>query len=359
MKKIIVAIIILILAAGATLYFGWVSVEPGYFGIAHSTIKGTIEYPLESGKFYWLWEKLIPGTFHLYKIQKKPERIKIEITQPLPGSEQIQKFGNFYIGVTASIDFTIDFEVAKILIKDGLLDKFKENLTDQLSSKLKEPLSNFILTQITPLSKGDMAIDSNKLERLKDELGKTIVETAKSNKLQSISYTISYSHLPNPEVYTRAVEHYRSYIDTAYAMEQEVLRREFEDRRRIAEHDIEMDRLNKYAELISKYPDMLKFFYIEKLGGEIDVLVLPENEITGFPRFLEYGYKPFQIKPEARPAEPEEKEVEPLKPSSLPESKKVEPLKPSPLLESEKVEERKWYEKLMFWKNPGKEKKER
>jgi hypothetical protein len=29
------------------------------------------------------------------------------------------------------------------------------------------------------------------------------------------------------------------------------------------------------------------------------------------------------------------------------------------LPESEKVEERKWYEKLMFWKNPGKEKKER
>jgi hypothetical protein len=352
MKKIILAIIILILATGAVLYYGWINVEPGYFAIAHSTITGTVDYPLESGRFNWLWEKLIPGNLYIYMVQKNPERIKIEITQPLPGSDQLQKFGRFNIGVITSIEYIMDFNLAKKLVADGLLVNFRENLTEQLSTRLKEALSNFISMLMTRSSSGDLPIDHAKLERLKDELGKSIVDTVKSNKLQSISYSIAYSELPQPEAYARAVEHYQSYIDTAYTMQQEELRREFEDRRRIAEHDIEIDRWKKYAELISKYPEMLKLFYIEKLEGQIDVLVLPENEMTGFPRFLEHEYlkrltpqEPFQEKPEVQPTEPEKKEVEPPKPSPLPEI--------------ERPKERKWYEQLMFWKRPGKEKKEK
>ena len=77
MKKIILTIIVIIIAGGAAIYFGWISVDPGCFAIAHSTITGTVDYPLESGRFYWLWQKLILGTFHIYTVQKKPERIKM------------------------------------------------------------------------------------------------------------------------------------------------------------------------------------------------------------------------------------------------------------------------------------------
>lgn len=352
MKKIILTIIVIIIAGGAAIYFGWISVDPGCFAIAHSTITGTVDYPLESGRFYWLWQKLILGTFHIYTVQKKPERIKIEITQPLPGSDQLQNFGRFNIGVLVSIEYIVDFELAKKLVGDGLLGNFRENLSDQLNLKLKETLSNFISTQIISSSTRDLPVDHIKLENLKDELGKSIIDIAKSNKLHSISWSIAYSELPQPDVYARAVDRYLSYIDIAYSMQQEELQREFESRRRIAEHDIEIDRWKKYAELISRYPEMLKFFYIEKLEGQIDVLVLPENEITGFPSFLEYEYKK-RFTPQEQP------QVKPFVPPTQPEKEEVEPQKPSPLPEIEKVEERKWYEKLMFWKHFEKEKKEK
>jgi hypothetical protein len=64
MKKFILIFILLIIAAGVVFYFGWVNVPPGSFAIAHSTLTGTVDYPLESGEINWLWQKLVPKSFH-------------------------------------------------------------------------------------------------------------------------------------------------------------------------------------------------------------------------------------------------------------------------------------------------------
>ena len=71
MKTAIIIIVLLIAAAGTAFYFGWVKVEPDEIGLAHSTITGTIDYPVESGRIYWFWQKLVPKTFYLYTVQKK------------------------------------------------------------------------------------------------------------------------------------------------------------------------------------------------------------------------------------------------------------------------------------------------
>jgi len=43
MKTAIWIIVVLILIAGAVFYFGWVRIEPETFGVAHSTITGTVD----------------------------------------------------------------------------------------------------------------------------------------------------------------------------------------------------------------------------------------------------------------------------------------------------------------------------
>ena len=119
MKKFILILILLIIAAGVVFYFGWVNIDPGTFGIAHSTLTGTIDYPLESGELNWVWQKLVPRSFHLYKIAKEPYSARFDLSYPLPGSEELKEYGNFTLGLTVMIQYNVDFESAAILLDRG------------------------------------------------------------------------------------------------------------------------------------------------------------------------------------------------------------------------------------------------
>lgn len=351
MKKLIFIIVLLIIVAGAVFYFGWVSVEPDGFLIAHSTLTGTFEYPLESGRVYWLWQKLIPGTFYTYPVQRGPVQISIKSSYPFPGSDQLKDLGSFNLTVLTSIEYSIDFDAARNLLHDGLLNDFKDIFIDRVSSRINEVVSNFLLRSMTPLQGGGVPADFSTLETLKKDLENSIAETVKTFDLQSISWSIAYPEVPQMEVYTKALNRYFSYIEAFNTLKEEELRRESEYRARVAEHDLEIDRWNKYGELISKYPEMLKYFYIEKLGGQIDVLVLPQDERTGFPRFLEPGedYLKRLIPPQPTKPTPQ------LQPP-IPEKEKAVPPELQPAPEKEEAPEaavRKWYEPLRFWKYLG------
>ena len=111
------------------------------------------------------------------------------------------------------------------------------------------------------------------------------------------------------------------------------------------EDDVEIARLKKYGELISQYPLLLKYFYIQKFGEKTRVLVLPQDESTGFPKMLdldEEAAKKESIPMEQQPSiEPEIKEeaaggIEEEKPVS-----KEEPV--------EEIKKEKWYRYLKFW----------
>jgi len=66
------------------------------------------------------------------------------------------------------------------------------------------------------------------------------------------------------------------------------MRMDSEQLKKRKEEEFELERLRKYGELISEYPDILKFLYLEKLSEKIEVIVLPQNEKTGFPEMLEH-----------------------------------------------------------------------
>ena len=103
-------------------------------------------------------------------------------------------------------------------------------------------------------------------------------------------------------------------------LKEEEIRMESEYLKRIKEEEFEIGRLRKYGELISEYPDILKFLYIEKLSDKIEVIVLPQDEKTGFPVMLEH-LEDSRVK-DLLPEEPEPKAPEK---SFVPEEQESEP----------------------------------
>jgi hypothetical protein len=363
MKKVIFILVLLVIAAGAALYFGWINIKPGTFGVAHSTITGTIEEPLESGKIHWLWQKLIPKSFHLYTVQKEPVNLSFESTYALPGSEQLEEFGRFDIIIQTSIQYSINFDAARKLIESGLFSEFSEYFTDLLSSQVDDAIAGFVLERMI-YSQYDVEINYRTLESLKEDIEEKIQSTMQEYLIEDASWSITYQEIPQLELYMDALNRYFSHLETVYRYKEQQLDRESEYLARQKENDLEIDRWRKYGELIDKHPQLLKYFYIEKLSGQADVLVLPQNEATGFPKMLEpmefaLREPPGPLEKTTQPGEDEEAEAPTSHDIEQDEVETGEPESAGAERElSETDTAMKWYEKLMFWKLIGKQDEE-
>jgi hypothetical protein len=342
------------MAAGAAGYFGWVNIEPGSFGVAHSSITGTIEYPLESGKIHWLWQKLIPKSFDLYMVDKEPKTTHIELSYLLPGSEQLEEFGHFKLAIAASIEYNINFDAARLLIENGTLDDFTGLFKEQLSSKMEEIISSFILENLVWYSQNEREISFTMLDTLKERLEVFVSSAVRQYRLENASWNITYLELPQIALYNAALNRYVAHIEKVYLFKEEELTREAEYHAKSQESDLEIERWKKYGELISQYPELLKYFYIQKFSEQADVLILPQEESTGFPRMLEPQefFRKESVPPEIEEPEPISSIPEEAQPESPEdESIQIDPLEEEPLYD---IQKKRWYETLMFWKNFGK-----
>ncbi len=346
MKKLIFILIILILAGGTGFYFGWINIEPGTFGVAHSTLTGMIKYPIESGRLNWVWQKLIPKSFHLYIIEKEPYAINIDASFPLPGSEELKEFGSFILKVKLAIKFSIDFDTAKFLLENGILVGFNDFFRDGFNTQIDETASGFILENMARYSLFTESFNYSALEDLKKTLEKNLYTYAGSYRLKSFKVQITFREIPQIQTYKEALKRYFEYMETMALLKEEDLKREAEYQMKQKEDDVEIVRLRKYGELISQYPGLLKYFYIQKFGEKTRVLVLPQDERTGFPRMLEpyeeYEKKSFippEPAPEETPSFPEPEAQEEML-EKAPEEKE---------LSQEEAKKEKWYQYLKFW----------
>ncbi len=359
MKKFITIFILLVAAAGAAGYFGWVKIDPGTFGVAHSSLTGTVSYPLESGRFYWFWQKLIPKSFYVYPVSNKPNTIETEATQPLPGSEMLEQFGNFSIRVNLTVQYSINFESATGLLNNGLLEDFKDFYTDTLTSKLNGSISSFIVENLTRSSRYFGTVDYGALESMKKKIEDMVAEEAGQYRLKDVSFSITFPEIPQIAVYNEALNRYFDYMDELARLKQENLSKNMEYQSKISENDAEIDRWKKYGELIERYPELLKYFYIQKFSEQADVLVLPQDETTGFPKMLDVT--PYVL-PE-KPAQPAPQSALPDKESTQKNTggaeEKTSVQAPEPatgkIIEEEKSSKetsfkKKWYDSLKFWK---------
>ena len=170
MKKVILVLILLILAAGACFYFGWVNVEPGTFAVAHSSLTGLTGEPLESGQLHWLWQKLVPKSFHLYTFKKEPYAAESEFLFALPGSEELKEYGSFVLAGTVNVQYRVDYETAGVLLENGIIETFEDYFTRGVRSRTEDALTDYVLEKLSSYSLMTETFDYASIGGLKRKL---------------------------------------------------------------------------------------------------------------------------------------------------------------------------------------------
>jgi hypothetical protein len=357
MKKVLWIFVLLILIAGAAFYFGWVRIEPETFGIAHSMVTGIIEYPLESGNIYWFWQKLIPKSFSVYVLNKEPYDLTVETSTALPKSENLKEFGSFNLGIKLSLRYGVRFESARTLFEKGLLSGFHSYFQEEIRSIADEAISSFVIEGMTRYSYSVRTFDYTVLDVLKEDLKGRIQRHAAGYGLEDVDATIIFTEIPQLDIYVEALKNYYDYLERAYAKKEEELEEQAEHMKKQFKVDMEIARLRKYGDLLNEYPVLLKYLYIEKFGERAEVVVLPQDQRTGFPPMLEP--EPWTQKPplEKGPGGGEQKmekqfEQEPAVQEPAAQEPGVQEQavpQPESQPEQETTEKKKWYEYLKFW----------
>jgi len=266
MKKFLITLLLLIAICGAAFFFGWVqfSVPPGSYGVISSKTHGVDSELVRSGEFRWVWYKLIPTNVQIAVFRVEPVKFQVNFNSSLPSGESYASFAglgtDFSWELKGEISFSID---PQALVSTAS----KHNLSNQedLDAYLHGIALNIEVIILRILSSAET--DSLRIERIL--AGSADAEMEKEVKSQfpeirDFSFVIQSAKYPDFILYRQTRLLYEEFL----AKQREYVTAAFGRR---AENHIEsqlhFDELERYGELLTKYPVLLEYLAMNRDSG--------------------------------------------------------------------------------------------
>ena len=263
MKKFIVFILFLIIIGGVGFFFGWaqLKVPPGSYGVIRSKTHGVDPRIIREGEFRWVWYKLIPTNAEILIFSPETISRSLRSTGSLPSGTLYASLA----GLEADFSWEISGEFTFSIRADTLPSLVsKENINTQedlasLENEYGRRIEALVLKRLT--SYGE---DGNKMGALlfslpNPELTREI--EGAFPELEHISCRVQAVRFPDYGLYQSVRNLYYEYL----AHQQKILE---EDVARDAETRIitrlRLDELEKYGEILSKYPVLIEYLALEK-----------------------------------------------------------------------------------------------
>ena len=261
MKKFFIVLFIIIALAGTAFFFGWANfaVPPGSYGVISSKTHGTDSKLVQPGEFRWIWYKLIPTNVKISVFRLDRMQYPIDFNSSLPSGEIYASLLddakiNFSYEIKGNISFSINpNELVKTASENNLtnqaeLDKF----TDDTAELIKVLLMYYI-----------NEMDSDDIELLL--FGIPDASFYRSLELlfpiQDFLFVLNSAKYPDFALYRELRTFYEEYLkqqreNASFALGR-ILEVQVESRVRFAE-------LEKYGELLTKYPILIDYLALEK-----------------------------------------------------------------------------------------------
>jgi hypothetical protein len=268
MKKAFGVFIVLIILGGVAFFFGWAQlpVPPGSYGVLRSKTHGTDPAVIREGEFRWVWHKLIPTNVTILVFTPRQVGVPVSVEGTLPLAEIYAE----KMGIAADFSYTIEADLSFSIKPDALpslaltrgvtdqaaLDEYEKSLGREIDFFARERLEAYA-------SQGELADGPEPYsglrtasERLEGEIENAFPD------VENLSYVIRGAKMPDFALYATAKSLYGDYL----RRQQELMGAEISGR---AERSVEalfrFEELEKYGELLTKYPALLH--YLELTGA--------------------------------------------------------------------------------------------
>ncbi len=267
MKKFLIILFLVIIAAGAVFYIGWLQfrVERNEIGVVHTKTVGYLSSPVIPGEFYWTPWRLIPRNVTLIKIPAHPVTLTISQTGSLPSGQlysyYIQGHPDFSFSLGMSITFSINPNSAVALTaSENLSEDTYQEWINVKRDAIKQRALTLIMNRVSDIASsisqgqpGDLQIDAG---TLRSDIAANFPE------LTILSMTIDSLELPDLSLYIQARESYYRALATQQKTLEDALEEFSADR---AELELYVQKLEKYGRLFTQYPALLEYLELHPL----------------------------------------------------------------------------------------------
>jgi hypothetical protein len=271
MKKFIVFFILLLAAGGTGFYFGWVqlAVPAQSRGVIFTKTGGWDAQAVEPGVFTWRWEKLIPGNFTLYLYPDKIYTSEIRSSGSLPSAGAYSLFldgsPGFGYSVRLSLSYRINDEYFPALARtEGVLPDGLEAWLESVRTGINAKSS----AAVAAWFEQDQAASKSRLPGSAEKELNAAISSAIAADYPFLEVTglapLEFD-LPDAALYAKGRELYFARADARKETIRENARNMMGQSLR---EDARMESLEKYGEILTRYPVLLDFLKIEKSLAE-------------------------------------------------------------------------------------------
>jgi hypothetical protein len=275
MKKVVGFFFILILAAVA-FFFGWTQlpVPPGAYGVLRSKTHGVDTAVIREGEFRWVWYKLIPTNAATLVFTLNPVTRPIHVTGDLPSARTYATAA----GISADFSYEISGNIS-FTLKPGSLPALtlKELLTDQESLEeyertLAGEIESYAIGRLEVYSSEGNApgeAGSGSREKINFDEGRQTATAARLTEdilgefpdIERLSCTLYTVKVPDLALYSMARSLYEEYLGSQRRLLQTEIAAQAE---RNINSLFRFNELEKYGELLTRYPVLLQYLALPK-----------------------------------------------------------------------------------------------
>ncbi len=268
-----VSLLILLIAAGAVFYFGWVQfqLEEGEYAVVHTKTSGYEDTVLKSGEFSWRWEALFPTNLTLHRFSLENRRMDISQSGTLPSGEFYAVIAGpnvrFDWNISASVSYRLKPEALPDLVKNGLSDTALEGIYQEYEQRLTTEIADALVESGREASEQNLIPDYGKLE---SELKTKLVNV--DERMEVLGLVLKDISFPDMALYAESRRLYLSLMAQREAVLAEV---ETSSAMREDIQGARLSLLERYGKVLSDYPVLLDLFALE--GNPGVSLLPPEN----------------------------------------------------------------------------------
>ncbi|MFP3958724.1 MAG: hypothetical protein ACLFUX_01010 [Spirochaetaceae bacterium] len=273
MRKFLVGLFILLIAAGAVFYIGWVQIRipAGSYGVVFTKTGDWNETVIRPGEFHWRWERLLPTNFTLHVFPATAHRVDLRSSGTLPSAEVYAEYLEDSPDFGYQIDLTVAYrirasELPPLAREQGLrpadleewYDDYDDRITDRARGLVRE-----VYTDAQEESPGRIHLAS-----LEKELTDALAE--EFSDLEFLQVVPTRVSVPDFDLYEAG----RSlYFETVEARRAAIAEDAFEAEERRITEESRLGTLREYGEVLSEFPVLLDYFSMSAEQG-VDPLAL-------------------------------------------------------------------------------------
>lgn len=266
MKRIITILFILLVIGAAVFAVGYLPLrlQTGQVGVLYSKTSGWDTEPIESGRFSWRWELLIPTNATIYQFPTEPRTLEVRSSAVLPSADVYARLLEGNPSLSQNVRLRIRYRVlpetlarsAPRGLREDNLESWFEDTDDEIRSATLVVLGSAIVDLV---DREDLIVPTADLAaRVLSTLGERFSD------LDIQSLVVETLELPDPALYRLG----RNTYATVQAAREAAL---IEAAQTLARNEAATDRraatLQQYGRIFSEYPILLEYLEISARTG--------------------------------------------------------------------------------------------